>query len=111
MFIAALSLLVGSDIDFCVRDDAWVPARIESCTHGNLRVRLAIGGAEIVRDVSATEAALQVAPAGSYTLPLLDGQPVDALIRIGESVSAPTGLEEQWQRGEYFTLTQPMRGV
>ena len=104
MLTAALSLLVGSDIDFCVRDDAWVPARIESCTHGTLRVRLAIGGAEVVRDVSASEAASRVAPAGSYTLPLLDGQSVDALIRVGESVSAPEGTEEQWQRGENLVI-------
>ena len=121
MVIAALSLLVGSDIDFCVRDDAWVPARVESCSRGILRVRLAIGGAEVVRDVCAAEAALRVAPAGAYTLPLLNGQGVDVLIRVGghnngSSAGAGAGAgadadgnveggisveEEQWQRGEW----------
>lgn len=94
----ALALAPGAEVDFCVRDDAWVPARVEAGgAAGALRVRFALGALDVVRDVAAAELVARVAPAGALSLPLLCGQVVDALMRT--PATAAFAASEQWQRG------------
>ena len=90
----------GTEVDYNVAHELWVPARVEAPTDGGgMRLRFSVGGTtEVTQALSAEEVARRIAPAGTQTLPFLDGQPVDVLRRTRASTFYPP--QEQWQRGE-----------
>ena len=107
MSIVALSLSVGAEVDYCIVDDAWVLARVEGCDATNgVRVRFAVGSVEVVRVIESNAAAAScLAPAGTFSLPLLKGQKIDVLVRaVSSRNNSATGvapvMDQQWQRGE-----------
>lgn len=77
----------------------WVPARVESSTTQEVTLRFTLGwGIELTHTLSTLLAPRLVSPAGTYTLPLLSGQPLDFLYRVPGSSSFPAS--EQWLSGE-----------
>lgn len=94
------ALLPGSELDYCLGGSLWVPARVESTsTPQEVTLRFTLGwGLELTHTLSTLLATRLVSPAGTYTLPLLSGQPLDFLYRVPGTSSFPAS--EQWLSGE-----------
>ena len=94
-----MALSVGLEVDYHLSSSVWVPARVEFVSgDGSLAVRFAVGwGVEVSHSLDPFLASRLVAPAGTFTLPLLDGQPVDFFQRLPGSGSFPAS--EQWLSG------------
>ena len=81
-----------------------MPGRIESVESKHLSVRFVVGwGVEVSHGLDPLLASHLIAPAGTRTLPLLSGQPIDFLHRISGSDSFPAS--EQWLSGAFLPTT------
>jgi hypothetical protein len=91
------------EVDFNVSGSLWVIARVESVTPEWLCLRFSCRGARnvAVRLDQSAAVAKRICAAGTRSVPLLNGQPVDVLRRT--SANAVLGASEQWQQGEVVT--------
>ena len=99
---AITGLRLGDEVDYCAIDDLWLPARVEDVGPGGsaLRLRFQIGAEDVTHAVDLrTAARRRVAPAGYHSVPLMVGQPVDVLRKLG--ASNQLGASEQWLRGAW----------
>jgi hypothetical protein len=94
---------VGTEVEFLLADDLWVPARIEAQqapgSSSAVAVRYLVAGVlEATAQVAAADVQRLLCPAGTHVLPWLEGQPVDFLRRTEAQEGSPAS--QQWQRGE-----------
>ena len=89
----------GLELDYSLGGVLWIPARVECLVkEENVCIRFAIGwGQEVLHVLDPLSLSRLVAPAGTYTIPLLAGQPVDFLRRMPAAPSFPAC--EQWLAG------------
>ena len=97
---SGLNLPLGTEVDYNLGGVLWLPARVEaSSDDGSLCIRFALGwGTEVRHELEPLSASRLIAPAGTFTIPLLAGQPVDFLRRVAAAPSFPAC--EQWLSGE-----------
>ena len=66
---AIVGLDVGSEVDYCIRDDFWTTARVEAVEGSKIRVRCTVAAADVSRVVDVDQGGHTVlAPAGTYTI-------------------------------------------